>query len=309
MAHQTVLLQETLTALGLKAGDAVFEGTAGEGGLSREVALAIGKDGVLIQTDLDQEMLGRSKERLMGLEVRLIQEHSNFRNIIAILDKHKIAKLDAIVLDLGFASYHVDESGRGFTFQRDEPLNMNLNSDMKSNEAYGVDADGVDGIDGVTASVIINEWSEESLAQIFVGFGDEPRGARVAKAIVDRRKTTPITTTSALVGIINETLGERSGKINSATRIFQALRIAVNDELGALTQVLHDGWPRLESGGRLVVISFHEHEDRIVKGFQRELIKRGEAIRSDMKVVKPGFAEVKLNRRARSARLRKLTKI
>ena len=287
--HQTVLLNETLDYLKPAPGETIFEGTAGEGGLSLEIAGLLGKSGTLIVTDLDEMMLERTAAKLDGVGIKIIYRHDNFRDIRRILEEEGITSVDGIVLDLGSSSPQIEESGRGFTFRKDEPLVMTFQSRPE--------------ITQMTAETVVNKWSKESLEAIISGFGGEKHATKIAESIVKHR---PILSTAGLVRAIEEIVS-RAGAIHPATRTFQAIRMTVNDELGALKQVLADGWLLLSPGGRLVVISFHELEDREVKNFLRLRAEiDGEILTK--KAVMPERKEVITNRRSHSAKLRAIQK-
>jgi 16S rRNA (cytosine1402-N4)-methyltransferase len=202
------------------------------------------------------------------------------------------------LLDIGISSVQLDDSGRGFTFQKDEPLLMTMESEV---------------IPDVTlaAKDLINTSSEEALADIIYAYGEEKFARKIAKAIVDRRRITPLLTTFELVSVVESAVPSwyKRGKTNPATKTFQALRIAVNDELGALSQGIKESFEILKPGGRLAVISFHSLEDRIVKNMFRDLVKeeRGELV--SKKPIGPSRKEEISNPRARSAKLRVIQKI
>jgi 16S rRNA (cytosine1402-N4)-methyltransferase len=200
---------------------------------------------------------------------------------------------DAILLDLGFSSDQLESSGRGLSFQKDEPLDMRLSGR------------------GITAAEILNSWDEHAIELILRGFGGEKYSRRIAGAIVRRRELTPFETTTELVETIISSVpaSYRHGRINPATRTFQALRIAVNEELTALEEGLAKGFEHLAIGGRFAVISFHSLEDRIVKNFFRDKAKLGNAKLINKKPITPSKDEIEGNPRARSAKLRVIEKI
>ncbi|HEY4518402.1 MAG TPA: 16S rRNA (cytosine(1402)-N(4))-methyltransferase RsmH [Candidatus Paceibacterota bacterium] len=291
MSHTTVLKNETLAALALKPGAIVFEGTGGEGGLSESIALEIGRGGVLIVADLDSDLLNRIRERLSAVPCKVEYVNDNFRNIRQILVDLAVTALDAIIVDLGLCSWQIEESGRGFSFDEDEPLLMTFASSVTEGD--------------LTALQVVNNWSEENLADIIYGFGGERNSRKIAKAIVAYR---PIQSSRQLADVINS-VSPRKGKINPATKTFQAIRMATNDEVGALKQLLVDGWESLVPGGKLVTISFHEVEDRLVKRFMAAKSAEGKAELMSKKPVTPSLVEVKSNPRSRSAKLRVAQKI
>lgn len=293
MAHETVLARETLEYADIKKSDTVFEGTGGEGGLSRQIVSQLGADGTLIVTELDHYLSANLRKSLEDSVCKVYVVRENFRNISSIIRANGISALDVIILDLGLASYHYEESGRGFSFERNEPLLMTLDDSPST---------------GVTARDAINTWKEDSLRDVFLGLGGERHASEIARAIILARKKRSIETTRDLVEIISEALGPRRGALHPATKVFQALRIAINDEVGALRQVLRDGWDSLRDGGRFVVISFHEGEDREVKIWAKNLVALKQGTLLNKKALAPGKAELKQNRRSRSARLRAVQK-
>ena len=240
-------------------------------------------DGRVVGIEKDDRNRRVTASRLKGFEERALLVKGDYRNIDQILDEHNIVDVSGILLDLGFSSAHVDDPTRGFSFQSDGPLDMRYDSDQE-----------------LTAAKVVNSWPEGKLAETFLLYGEEKHAKRIAQAIVARRREVPFKTTKDLAETIHATLGRR-GKIHPATRVFQALRIVVNDELGGLEEALPKMVDRLQEGGRLCVISFHSLEDRIVKHFFKG--------RDDLKIltkkpVGPGEIETKNNPRARSAKLR-----
>ncbi|MEK7134140.1 MAG: 16S rRNA (cytosine(1402)-N(4))-methyltransferase RsmH [Patescibacteria group bacterium] len=292
--HVPVLLHETIDLLALQPGAVVLDGTVGAGGHAEEIARRIGKTGTLICLDQDSDALARASLRLSTCAAKTHFLHTNFRNIPAALDSLSIANVDAIVLDVGISSMHLESSGRGFTFQRDEPLLMTM--------AYPI-SEGVE-----TARDIVNRAREEDLADIFWKYGEERFSRRIARAIVEARKRSPIETSGTLAEIVTRAMPRR-GKRHPATRVFQALRIVVNDELGALSEGIAGGISRLSRGGRIAIISFHSLEDRIVKNMFRDAAKEGMLTVITKKPIVPTHAEAKKNPRARSAKLRAAEKI
>lgn len=297
MRHETVLLHETVDGLNLKSGATVFDGTLGGGGHSAYVAEKFGNKVKIIAVDRDRDALERSEERLKQLKANYSLVLSDYRNIEQVLADQKIEKIDGMILDLGLSSNQLDESGRGFSFKNDEPLFMTFASPNDSPI--------------VTAQVIVNNWAEETLADIIYAYGDERYAKRIAKKIVELREIESIETTNELIEVIRQSVPTtyRHGKIHFATKTFQAIRIAVNDELGALQNGLQKGFEKLSSGGRMSVISFHSGEDRIVKNYFRDKAKNKEAILINKKPIVASEEEIAKNPRARSAKLRILQKI
>ncbi|OHA62934.1 MAG: 16S rRNA (cytosine(1402)-N(4))-methyltransferase [Candidatus Vogelbacteria bacterium RIFOXYD2_FULL_44_9] len=298
MAHIPVLLQPTIEWLNLQPGEKFVDGTINRGGHARKLCQFLGPKGLLIGIDTDGEAIVQATVNLKDCvcPVKLIR--GNFRNFNNLLDQIGVEKIDAVLLDLGFSSNQMDDSGCGFSFQRNEPLMMTLSND----DTLGT---------LVTAEEAVNDWAEESLADIIYGFGEEHFSRRIAKAIVEARAIKPIKTTSELVAIIEQAvpIWYRKRKLHPATKTFQALRIAVNDELGAIQSALPAIWQRLNPGGRLAVISFHSLEARIVKDWMREKKTAGEGVLLTKKAVKPDREEELANPRSRSAQLRVIKKV
>lgn len=206
-----------------------------------------------------------------------------------------IESIDGVAFDLGFSTFQLETAGRGFSFLRDEPLIMTFSS--------------VEGGRPFTAEDIVNGWSEETLSNILFGYGEERFSRQIAKAIVEARRKERITTTNALVEIVKAAVlgGYRNGPLHPATRTFQALRIAVNDELMALSEGLTGAFESLKPGGKMAVVSFHSIEDRIVKNFFKEKVAEG-AVLLAKKPIAPTFQETRMNPRSRSAKLRLIKK-
>ena len=297
-AHEPVLLQEVLDALKPAPGKLVFDGTLGGGGHA-EALLERGVQ--LVAMDQDPHAIAHSSERLAQYGERLCILRGNFRNFPRILAETGVSGFDGMLVDLGVSSHQLDEPSRGFSFQKDGPLDLRMDPEQPR-----------------TAADLVASASEQELARIFSEYGEEPQARRLARAIVNARGKTPIKTTAELAEVISNTIG-RKGKRHPATLVFQALRIAVNDELAALLQFLEAAPRWLKPGGRLAVISFHSLEDRIVKqAFHRlstPFLDRPEwpAPRPNpdfcmrlvqRKPVEPGAEELGRNPRARSAKLR-----
>lgn len=292
VVHTSVLLHETILWLDIHEGDVVFDGTLGAGGHSYEIAMRHPKVKKIIGTDLDPDALARVKIKLSHVAPALFLAEANFREIKKVVHDAGEDHINRILLDLGVSSFTFFDSGRGFSFQKDEPLVM----------TFGTPTAG-----GVTAETVVNEWEEENLQAIIEGYGEERHARRIARKIVEARKLGRITTSGQLAEIIVSAVG-RAGKVHPATKTFQALRIAVNDELGALRQVLADGFEILAPGGRMAVISFHSLEDRIVKRYFKELHDNGLAKLVVKHPITPTDEEIAANKRARSAKLRIIEK-
>lgn len=297
MIHKTVLLKEAIDGLNLKKGMVFFDGTLGGGGHSEEVCKRFGQEIKIIATDRDVAAAARTGARIKDLKCDFNPVISNYRDIKNVLAEKNLSRIDAMLLDLGLSSNQLEESNRGFSFQKDEPLLMTFSENGENNS--------------VTAEIIINEWSEETIADIIYGFADERYAKRIARVIVEERKNRKIKTTTDLVNIIAQAVpaAYRHGKKHFATKTFQALRIAVNDELGSLKQGLEDGFELLNDKGRLAVISFHSLEDRFVKNFYKDKQKEGTGKIITKKPLTPSEEELRENPRSRSAKLRIIEKI
>jgi 16S rRNA (cytosine1402-N4)-methyltransferase len=295
--HTPVLLHESVDGLELAPGKIFLDGTLGAAGHSSLVAERFGKAVTIIGLDRDSAALERSKEKLESLNANFHLVEESFRNIDKALQKLGIAEVDAILMDLGISSDQIENSGRGFTFMKDEPLLMTMKE--------------VPLEDDLTAKLILNTFEEETLELILRGFGEERYSRRIAKAIVERRKEKPFETTFDLVETILASIPSsyKDGRINPATRTFQALRIAVNEELTSLEEGLEKGFKALSRNGRFAVITFHSLEDRIVKNFFRDRVKEGSAEFVNKKPIVPGERELEENKRARSAKLRIIRKL
>jgi 16S rRNA (cytosine1402-N4)-methyltransferase len=296
--HKTVLLHESVDALNLTKGGIYVDCTAGAGGHTEEIVKRMNDQVKVIGLDLDEDALKRSEERIKNTNLKsdVLWRLSNFRNFDTVLSEEKIEKVDGFLLDLGFSSYQIEDSGRGFSFLRDEPLEMTLQKSA--------------GPADITAKMIVNEWSEESIANIIYGYGNERFSRRIAREIVSEREKEPIETTSRLVEIIENAVPffYKKGRIHPATKTFQALRIAVNDELGALEEFLEKSFDFLNKDGRIAIISFHSLEDRIVKNFFRKKKDEEEGVLVVKKPIVPKDEELKENPRSRSAKLRIIQK-
>jgi 16S rRNA (cytosine1402-N4)-methyltransferase len=290
--HRSVLLQEAVELLEIGDADTVVDATLGGAGHSKEILTRLGAHGVLIGFDADIQAIERSQQAIGESRATVHFLHSNFRHLEAKLRDIGIAHIDGALFDLGWSGYQL-ASGRGFSFLTDEPLSM----------AY-------DDTQQLTAEVIVNTWAETSLADVIYGWGEERYSRRIAKAIVGARHLAPIKTSGQLAEIISRAVpaAYRRGRIHPATKTFQALRIAVNDELGALQEGLRGAWKFLAEGGRLSVISFHSIEDRLVKRTFAAWEKAGEGVRITKKPLSASEEELSINPRARSAKLRAIEK-
>lgn len=288
MDHIPVLLGEVSEYLKPEPNNLLIDGTVGLGGHAQNLLPNVLPGGRLLGIDKDADNLEIARERLSRFGESVVLVRDSYANIKTHAYAHQFHPVNSILLDLGFSSVHVDDAQRGFSFRQDGPLDMRY-----------------DRSSGITAEEVVNEWSEDELARIFRQYGEEKKARQIAKAIVSARAQTPLKRTTQLATVIAQTQRQR-GRIHPATKIFQALRIAVNDELGELERVLPECVDLLKSGGRLAIISFHSLEDRIIKQFFKS--------HSILKVVtkRPITAsqeEVKKNPRARSAKLRVAEKI
>ena len=295
--HKSVLLKEVMDGLDMEDGDIYFDATVGSGGHMEEVWKRMGGGVVLLGIDADETSLSitRAKLDLCGAKASLAV--SNFRNIDKRVENLGLGRPTKILFDLGWSTDQFEEGGRGFSFQKDEPLLMTFASKA--------------GEEDLTASEVVNDWAEESLADVIYGYGEERYARRIAKAIVKSRKEREIKTSGQLAEIIKKAVPifYRFGRIHPATRTFQSLRIAVNDELQALKEGIDKGFDILEEGGRMAVISFHSLEDRIVKNFFKEKQVEGKLEIINKKPIVPSEKEVSENPRSRSAKLRIIRKI
>ncbi|MEK9182507.1 MAG: 16S rRNA (cytosine(1402)-N(4))-methyltransferase RsmH, partial [Patescibacteria group bacterium] len=293
----TVLLNEAIEGLNLKNGAIVADATFGGGGHSLEICKRF-PEARIIALDQDRSSWERTKDKFENCKISFHNE--NFRDLDKVLIGLHLKGFDGIIFDLGLSSDQLENSGRGFSFLLDEPLLMqmkNLGTENSSEEE-------------VTAYDVVNSWSEKNLADIIYGYGEEKFARRIARGIAEAREKAKIKTTFDLVKIIESAVPAvyRRERIHFATRTFQAIRIAVNDELGALTEGLKKGFKFLKNGGRMSVITFHSLEDRIAKRFYKEKEKEGEARLINKKVILANDSEVKSNPRSRSAKLRILEK-
>ncbi|MDO8579835.1 MAG: 16S rRNA (cytosine(1402)-N(4))-methyltransferase RsmH [bacterium] len=292
--HEPVLLQETIDGLDLSEGDVVIDGTLGRAGHAMS-ALQRKRGIFLIGIDRDEDAIEESKRKFDEAGINPTNWKlflGNFRDMDKFIREAGKDHADKIMLDLGLSSPHLDSSGRGFSFKKNEPLLMTMEKNPER--------------DSFTASDIVNTWAEEDIANVLYAYGDERYSRRIAKAIVERRREKPIDMTDDLANIVSSSVPAiyRRGKIHPATRTFQALRIAVNDELGNLKSGLEIGLKSLKTGGRMAIISFHSLEDRIVKNFIKTAEKNGLGKSLTKKPIVPSAGEIAQNPRSRSAKLR-----
>ncbi len=293
--HTPVLLKEVIDFLDPKAGETFIDATVNGGGHSRVIAQRVGAAGRVIGIDWDSDLIKESRIRNKELGIKNIDlVRDTYVNIQKIAEERGMRQADGILFDLGFSSYHVDASGRGFSFLRDEPLDMRYSPE--DNE--------------LTAERIVNTWPQEQIADMLWQDGEERWARRIARGIVSARTKKKIVSSRELSEIIVRSIPRAGrGRIHPATRTFQALRIAVNHELESLEQVLPIACALLAPGGRLAVISFHSLEDRRVKTFFREEEKKGTLRMATKKPVCASREEISINLRSRSARLRGAIKL
>ncbi|MDB5350893.1 MAG: S-adenosyl-methyltransferase MraW [Planctomycetota bacterium] len=280
--HRPVLLDEVIAGLDPKPGAVIVDGTVGAGGHARAIAERVGPSGRVIGLDRDPEMLALAEEATTGLPVTLV--NSAYSDLDRVMNDLELDGVDGILLDLGLSSDQLAWSHRGFSFSQDGPLDMRF--DPKTRES---------------AADLINDLTAEELADIFFQFGEERHSRKIARRIVEARRVEPITTTARLADLVRKSIPGKWGPIDPATRVFQALRIAVNQELEHLDVTLANLADWLNPGGRAAIISFHSLEDRRVKHSfrndpQLEVITR--------KPITATPEEIQINSRARSAKLR-----
>jgi len=301
--HRPVLLREAIELLAPRPGALVLDATCGGGGHSEGI-LKTGAD--VLALDQDPDAIAEATNRLSEFGNRVTLRKANFRHADRVLDELKVDKIGGAILDLGVSSRQLENAERGFSLMRNGPLDMRMDPGSEK-----------------TAGAIINSYSEEELTRLFRDLGEEPAARRIASAIVKQRKTAPFRETLALARAIEKLVG-RHGRQHPATQVFQALRMEVNDELGALQQGLRVLTARLEGAGRIAVITFHSLEDRMVKNFFRnhskEWLDRPEwpeprrnpdydLALVTPKPLEPSEEEQRANPRSRSAKLRVAEKI
>lgn len=307
--HKSVLLQECIDALNIRPDGIYLDGTLGGAGHSSQIARRLTEGGRLIGVDRDRTALAAAKERLAPYADRVTLVHSNFAEIDAILDSLGIPAVDGMLFDLGVSSPQLDDASRGFSYMADAPLDMRMDKD-----------------DVLTAGAVVNTWPQGELRRILYDYGEERYAPQIAAAICRAREKAPVETTLELVDIIRSAMPAQAlrEKQHPAKRSFQAIRIAVNDELGAVSRMMQAAVGRLNPGGRLAVITFHSLEDRIVKS-EMQQAARGCTCPPEFPVCvcgkkplvklvtrKPivsGPAELEENPRARSAKLRVAEKL
>lgn len=307
--HESVLLKECIENLNIKSDGIYIDGTLGGAGHSKYILNQLDDDGLLIGIDQDKDALKEANRVLSEFDKPFELVHSNFQNIPYILDDLGIDKIDGLLLDLGVSSYQIDTAHRGFSYMRDGSLDMRMNQNQS-----------------VSAKTVVNEYSYEQLIKIFFDYGEEKFSKRIASHIIEKRKEKTIETTLELVDIIKEAIPNRALHNDShpAKRIFQAIRIEVNNELGIIEKTIKNVVKRMNKGGRIVIITFHSLEDRIVKHTFKELNidcicppgmpictcdKKREVKIITKKPIYPTKEELESNSRSRSAKLRVAEKL
>ena len=306
--HRPVLLDECIEALAIRPDGGYLDGTLGRAGHSREIVKRL-TTGRLICVDRDQAALDAAEARLADWMDKVTLVHSNFDRVADILDELGLRGADGMLFDLGVSSPQLDDASRGFSYMADAPLDMRM-----------------DRSEGLTAADVVNTWPQEELRRILQQYGEERYAPSIAAAIVRRRQERPIATTGELVEVIKSGMPAKAlkEKQHPAKRSFQAIRIAVNDELASVDRMLQGAVPRLNRGGRLAVITFHSLEDRIVKNalaqFARGCIcppdfpvcvcgRTPDVKLTPKKPILPSEGEIEENPRARSAKLRVAEKL
>lgn len=303
ISHLPVLLEETVSLLAPRSGATVVDCTVGLGGHARALLAAVGGRGRVLGLDRDAESLQIAARNLEEFGGRFVPVHADYRDLRRVLAEEEVDSVDALLADLGFSSFQIDSSDRGFSFRVDAPLDMRM-----------------DRSSGKTAADLLAELGEDEIATLLRTFGEERSARRIARALVEERRRRSIRTTLDLARLVERALRARGGaRIHPATRTFQALRIAVNRELEGLDAFVREACSILSSGGRAAFISFHSLEDRIVKQTLRSLAPRcvcppafprctcgrpGIVEPVTRRAVRPGTEEIRANPRSRSARLR-----
>ena len=292
--HIPVLQKEVINYLDPKANENFIDCTADGGGHTTAILERMGTKGKVLGIDADQVLLKELEKKLkeQNLDKQVVLVCDNFSNLKEIARQARFKRVDGILFDLGFSSWHLEESGRGFTFLKNEPLDMRYNPSS-----------------ALSAEKLLNFWSEPEIERILRDFGEERFAREIAVEIVKDRKVSPLKTTFQLIRVLKRAIPFRfqRQKIHFATRTFQAIRIAVNDELESLRKGLDQGLEILDQGGRIVVISFHSLEDRIVKNFFKD--KENILKVLTKKPIIPQAEEIKINPRSRSSKLRAAIKI
>ncbi len=285
--HNSVLLNEVIESLNIHKDGKYIDATLGGGGHSAEI---IKNGGIVLAIDTDSESINYVKKNYnfgQDKDRRIIIAKDNFKNIKEIAGKYKFNKVNGIIFDLGVSSHQLDRAERGFSFRQEGPLDMRMNQELN-----------------VNAKDLVNGLSKSELIELFTKFGEEPFSRNIAANIIKSRKSKPINTTWDLKDIVYKSVSVQKQKLDSVTRIYQALRIVVNDELNNLRLGLTESFELLESSGRLAVISFHSLEDRIVKKIFTKWDSENRGAIITRKPIRPCIQEINTNNRSRSAKLR-----
>jgi len=304
-SHRPVMLEEVLERLAVQPGGTYLDGTLGGGGHTRALLERCGPQGRVIGLDRDPIELGETREALREFGDRLIPVHQSFEEMDVAVRAAGLRHVDGVMMDLGVSSDQLDRAERGFSLMKDGPLDMRMNP-----------------TEGLSAAEWINQTPTVEMARVFRLYGEEPQARRVAQWVAREREEGAIMTTQRLAELGERAKGGRRGRIHPATKVFQAVRMAVNDEMGHLERGLQAALRVVRKGGRVVVITFHSLEDRMVKQFFRAHEGRMESLpqggeewigeeprveRVERKVVRPSEVEIRENPRARSAKLRSVT--
>lgn len=287
--HTSVLLHETIEYLNVRSGKRYIDGTLGGGGHTREI---LARGGEVLGIDVDQDALDHVKEKFSETNGKLLLAKGNFRDIETIARENGFESVAGILFDLGVSSHQFDVAERGFSFQKEGPLDMRMDQELQ-----------------VKANDLINILTKGELYDLFTRLGEERFASTIIRSIIRARRIKPIETTTELSEIISKAVPFSQPKVNPATRVFQALRIAVNDELNTIKEALPKALPLLEKNGRIAVISFHSLEDRIIKLQFREWEEEGMGKSVTKKPIIPGEEEIEANSRSRSAKLRIFEKL
>jgi len=289
--HLPVLKKEVLKILDPKPNQNFIDATFGEGGHAISILEKIAPKGKLLALEIDPELFKKGKELEKKFLGRLILRNENFSNLKKVVERENFKDVSGILFDLGISSWHLEESGRGFTFKKNEPLMMRYDNDFSK----------------LTAIDVLNNFEEKKIEEILREFGQEKFSKQIAKEIVKERKKEKILTTFQLVEIVRKSLPIKEikkRKIHFATKVFLALRIFVNQELENLKEGLKGALEIVKKGGKIAVISFHSLEDKIVKNFFKEKEKEGRLKILTKKPIVPSASEILINKRSRSAKLR-----
>ena len=290
--HRPVMVEEVLDYLNLQSGQIILDCTVGGGGHAIKILDKIKPDGFLIGIDKDMEILQTAKQSLSKTTGKFKLYHADYSDIDEVLRQAKVDKVNGVLLDLGVSSLQFDQEDRGFSFAKEAPLDMRMDRSR-----------------GITAQNLIQRLSETELAELLWKYGEERWSRRIARAVLKEEERVGITSTRQLAAIVERVVPRGKSKIHPATRVFQALRIEVNKELENLEIFLDKIYHYLAVGARIVIISFHSLEDRIVKNKFIEMVKQNVFRILTKKPITPCEAEIRENIRSRSAKLRAAERI